>query len=42
MDSKDVATLQNLFNHSTPETTLIYIDINQAALDKAMDNFKPN
>lgn len=42
LDSKDVATLQNLFNHSTPETTLIYIGINQDALDKAMDKFKPS
>ena len=42
LDKKDVATLQNLFNHSSPETTLIYIGINQDAIDKAMDSFRPS
>ena len=42
LDTKDVVTLQELFNHSTPSTTLRYIGINQDGLDKAMDKFKPS
>lgn len=40
LQTKDVATLQELFNHSDPETTLRYIGINQDSLDKAMDKFR--
>ncbi|MFB7157316.1 tyrosine-type recombinase/integrase [Lysinibacillus sp. NPDC056232] len=40
LDTKDVVTLQELFNHSS--TTLRYIGINQDGLDKAMDKFKPS
>lgn len=39
-NTKDIATLQILFNHSTPEITKIYIGITQDALDKAMDKVK--
>ena len=42
LDKKDVATLQHLFNHSSPETTLRYIGINQDVIDKAMDSFRPS
>lgn len=38
--TKDVALLQELFNHSAPSVTLRYIGINQDILDKAMDDFK--
>lgn len=38
--TKDVALLQELFNHSAPSVTLRYIGINQDIMDKAMDNFK--
>ncbi len=38
--TKDVATLQTLFNHSHPETTLRYIGINQDKLDDAMEKFR--
>lgn len=38
--TKDVATLQRLFNHSTPEHTLRYIGIDQDTLDKAMHKFR--
>lgn len=34
----DVALLQELFNHSSPEITLRYIGINQDSHDKAIDN----
>lgn len=36
---KDVALLQELFNHSAPSVTLRYIGINQDIMDKAVDNF---
>lgn len=36
---KDVALLQELFNHSAPSVTLRYIGINQDIMDKAMDDF---
>ncbi|SKC04755.1 Phage integrase family protein [Lysinibacillus sp. AC-3] len=42
LKSKDIVALQALFNHSSPETTLRYVGINQDVLDKAMDNFKPD
>src|SRR5699024_7775943 len=35
--TNNVAMLQELFNHSDPQTTLIYIGINQDSLDKAMN-----
>ena len=37
--TKDVALLQELFNHSAPSVTLRYIGINQDIMDKAMDDF---
>lgn len=36
---KDVALLQDLFNHSAPSVTLEYIGINQDIMDKSIDNF---
>lgn len=36
---KDVALLQDLFNHSAPSVTLKYIGINQDEQDKAIDDF---
>ncbi|WP_016991701.1 site-specific integrase [Lysinibacillus boronitolerans] len=36
----DVALLQELFNHSSPEITLRYIGINQDSHDKAIDTLK--
>lgn len=40
LQTKDVAILQELFNHSSPSITLRYIGINQDSLDKAMDKFR--
>lgn len=37
--NKDVATLMELFNHSSPAITLKYIGIRQDQQDKAMTNF---
>ena len=37
--TKDVALLQELFNHSAPSVTLRYIGINQDIMDSAMENF---
>jgi integrase len=37
--TKDVAMLQQLFNHSSPSITLRYIGINQDQMDSAMDSF---
>ncbi|KHD85673.1 integrase [Heyndrickxia ginsengihumi] len=38
--TKDVAMLQELFNHSSPDITLRYIGVNQDSMDKAMIKFK--
>ncbi|MBF5067517.1 tyrosine-type recombinase/integrase, partial [Salmonella enterica subsp. enterica serovar Istanbul] len=40
MQTKNVALLQELLNHSRPDITLRYIGINQDTLDKAMDKFR--
>jgi len=37
--TKDVATLQQIFNHSHPSITLRYIGINQDLIDKAVEDF---
>ena len=39
LKTKNVAILQKLFNHSSPEITLIYIGIDQDTMDDAMKNF---
>lgn len=36
---KDVATLQNILNHSSPAITLRYIGITQECMDDMMDSF---
>jgi len=36
---KDVALLQEIFNHSAPSITLRYIGINQDVIDSALDDF---
>lgn len=36
---KDVALLQDIFNHSAPSVTLRYIGINQDLIDASIDNF---
>lgn len=38
-NTKDVAMLQELFNHSAPSITLRYIGINQDTMDDALRNF---
>ena len=40
--TKDVGTLQKMFNHSSPAITLRYIGIEQAELDDALRNFVIN
>lgn len=37
-NTKNVALLQDMFNHSTPEITLRYIGVNQDTHDKAIDS----
>ena len=37
--TKDIALLQELFNHSSPSVTLRYIGINQNIIDAALENF---
>ncbi|TRM08780.1 site-specific integrase [Lentibacillus cibarius] len=37
--TKDVALLQDIFNHSAPSITLRYIGINQDIIDQALDDF---
>ena len=37
--TKDIALLQQLFNHSSPSITLRYIGFNQEIIDNAYDNF---
>ena len=36
---KDVALLQEMFNHSAPSITLRYIGINQDVMDKTIEDF---
>ena len=36
---KDVAMLQKIFNHSTPQITLRYIGIEQDQIDDSYNNF---
>ena len=37
--TKDIALLQELFNHASPSVTLRYIGINQNIMDAALENF---
>jgi integrase len=36
---KDIAILQEIFNHSSPSVTLLYIGINQDNIDNSYMNF---
>ncbi len=38
--TKDVVTLQTIFNHSSPDVTLIYIGINQDVVNENLKMFK--
>lgn len=40
LNTKNIALLMEIFNHSDESVTLRYIGINQDAIDKAMNNFK--
>lgn len=40
MQTKDIVTLQKIFNHSDPSITLIYIGIEQSEINKKMTRFK--
>jgi integrase len=37
--TKDVAKLQNILNHSTPEITLLYIGITQEEIEDSLNDF---
>tara|TARA_Y100000593_G_C4246290_1_gene304862 strand:+ start:298 stop:768 length:471 start_codon:yes stop_codon:yes gene_type:complete len=37
--SKDIALVMNMLNHKNPQTTLKYIGIHQAEMDKAYEDF---
>ena len=37
--TKDIATLQQLLNHSAPSVTMRYIGLHQDAMDKALEDF---
>ncbi|MED2752674.1 site-specific integrase [Bacillus thuringiensis] len=40
MQTKNIALLMEIFNHSSEKITLRYIGVNQDAMDKAMSRFK--
>ncbi|KFN03492.1 site-specific integrase [Bacillus clarus] len=40
MQTKNVALLMEIFNHSSEKATLRYIGVNQDAMDRAMSRFK--
>lgn len=40
LQTKDIVTLQKIFNHSDPSITLIYIGIEQSEINKKMNSFK--
>lgn len=39
LEYKDIALLQELFNHSSPSITLDYIGINQDTMDRTIEDF---
>lgn len=38
MQTKNIALVQKILNHSSPEITMVYIGITQDAMDKAINN----
>lgn len=38
--TKDIVTLQKIFNHSDPSITLVYIGIEQSKINEKMNKFK--